>query len=275
MKCLAFVAGCLLASSTASAEVQVTIHDGLVTVIAKDAPVRQIIAEWARVGQAKVVNAERIPGGPVTLELVNVPESQVLDTLLRSAAGYLAAPREVVVSNLSLFDRIVVMPTSNPPRTASAAPPPAFPQPQFAQPPNDDNGDDERPNANFPNRRGAAFSVPPTPTARPVQEPMPTPFGAPGQVPSVPPMPTVPTVPQMMEGQQPGTTYPSTPTAPYGGVAVPGMVAPPPTPQPGQIVQPGQQVQPGQVLQPGQVIQPGQVVQPSQFGPPTRRPGGE
>ena len=278
MKYLAFVAGCLLACSTASAEVQVTIHDGLVTVIAKDATVRQIIAEWARVGQAKVVNGERIPGGPVTLELVNLPESQVLETLLRSAAGYLAAPRETVASNLSLFDRIVIMPTSNPPRTASAAPPPAFPQPQFAQPPNDDDGDDERPNANLPNRRGA-FNPVPQPQAVPAPQaavPTPTPFGVPGQVPSVPPMPTVPTVPQMMEGQQPTPTYPSTPTAPYGGVAVPGMVAPPPTPQPGQVVQPGQPgqpVQPGQVLQPGQVIQPGQVVQPSQFGPPTRRPG--
>jgi len=279
MKCLAFVAGCLLAGSTASAEVQVTIHDGLVTVIAKDATVRQIIAEWARVGQAKVVNAERIPGGPVTLELVNLPESQVLDTLLRSAAGYLAAPREVVASNLSRFDRIVVMPTSNPPRTASAAPPPAFPQPQFAQPPNDDDGEDERPNPNVPNRRGAVFNPVPQPQAVPAPQAVPTPFGAPGQVPSVPPMPTVPQTP---EGQQPVTTYPSTPTAPYGGVAVPGMVAPPPAPQPGQIVQPGQPlqpgqpVQPGQVLQPGQVIQPGQVVQPSQFGvPPTRRPGGK
>jgi len=277
MKCFVFVAGCLLASSTASAEVQVTIHDGLVTVIAKDVTVRQIIAEWARVGQARVVNGERIPGGPVTLELVNVPESQVLDTLLRSAAGYLAAPREVVASNLSRFDRIVVMPTSNPPRTASTAPPPAFPQPQFAQPPNDDDGDDERPNPNLPNRRGAVFNPVPQPQAVPAPRPaVPTPFGAPGQVPSVPPMPTVPTVPQMMEGQQPVTTYPSTPTAPYGGVAVPGMVAPPPAPQPGQIVQPGQPVQPGQVLQPGQVIQPGQVVQPSQLGvPPTRRPDGQ
>jgi hypothetical protein len=99
MKLLKFAAvplALLLAASTAStasAEVQVTIHDGLVTILAKDATVRQIIAEWARVGQAKVVNAERIPGGPMTLELTNVPEAQALDTLLRSAAGYLAAPR--------------------------------------------------------------------------------------------------------------------------------------------------------------------------------------
>src|SRR5690242_13730703 len=119
MKLLTFAATAwLLAGATAFAEVQVTIRDGLVTVVAKDATVRQIINEWARVGQAKVVNADRIPGGPTTLELTNVPEAQALDTLLRSAAGYLAAPRAETVSHLSRFDRIVIMPTSSAPRTA-------------------------------------------------------------------------------------------------------------------------------------------------------------
>ena len=50
--------------------------------MAKDATVRQILAEWARVGQTKIVNVERIPGGPLTLELNNVPEAQALDILL-------------------------------------------------------------------------------------------------------------------------------------------------------------------------------------------------
>lgn len=254
MKCLAFVAGCLLAGSTASAEVQVTIHDGLVTVIAKDATVRQIIAEWARVGQAKVVNAERIPGGPVTLELVNLPESQVLDTLLRSAAGYLAAPREVVASNLSRFDRIVVMPTSNPPRTASAAPPPAFPQPQFAQPPNDDDGEDERPNPNVPNRRGAVFNPVPQPQAVPAPQAVPTPFGAPGQVPSVPPMPTVPQTP---EGQQPVTTYPSTPTAPTGALRFPGWWRHRRRPSPDKSCSPGSPCNQGSRCNRGRCSSPG------------------
>ena len=58
------------AGSTASAQqVQLAIHDGRVSLIAKDATVRQILAEWARIGQTKVVNVEKIPGGPVTLEL--------------------------------------------------------------------------------------------------------------------------------------------------------------------------------------------------------------
>jgi len=251
MKLLNFAAIILLAAaSTASAEVQVSIHDGLVTIIAKDATVRQIIAEWARVGQAKVVNGDRIPGGPTTLELTNVPETQALDTLLRSAAGYLAAPRAVMASNLSHFDRIVVMPTSNAPHTpVAAAPQPAFQQPPQVAPPVDDDVDDDHPTPNvvmppMPNPRGPVFNTFPQPQ---VVNP---PVGVPPGGAQVSPYPQQPT-----EQQAAPTTYPSTPTAPFGGVAVPGMVAPAP-----------QQVQPGQIVPPGQV--------PPQPGQP-RRPGGE
>src|SRR5205809_4087804 len=100
-----------LSSSTARAEVQLTIQNGRVSLVAKDATLRQILAEWARVGQTKIVNGDRVPGGPVTLQLTNVSEEQALDTLLRSLTGYVAAPRPMIAANLSRFDRIVVMPT--------------------------------------------------------------------------------------------------------------------------------------------------------------------
>ena len=90
--------GCLVwlaAARPPSADVQLTIQDGRVSLVAKDATVRQILAEWARVGQTKIVNVERIPGGPVTLQLTDVPEQQALDMLLRSVSGYLAAPRAI------------------------------------------------------------------------------------------------------------------------------------------------------------------------------------
>src|SRR5262249_17315391 len=172
MKMLTFTAIVLLAAATASADVRVTIQDGLVTVVATDATVRQILAEWARVGQATVVNGDRVPGGPISLELTNVSEEQVLDTLLRSAAGYLAAPRAEIRANLSRFDRIVVMPTSSAPRTAVSSTPPAFQQPQqFTQQPPalvDDDPEDERPAtpANgqpTPNPRGPVFNAFPPP----------------------------------------------------------------------------------------------------------------
>src|SRR5437764_8859380 len=91
---LAFV---LAMSSSASADVRLTIQDGRVSLVAKDATLRQILAEWAKVGQTKIVNAERVPGGPLTVQFTNVPEQQVLDTLLRTITGYVAQPREIEV----------------------------------------------------------------------------------------------------------------------------------------------------------------------------------
>jgi hypothetical protein len=125
----------LVAGPAAADPVSLRFENGFVTLSARNVPVRQVLAEWARLGQTRVVNAEKVPGGMVTLELAHVPEKQALEVLLRSAAGYMAAPRAQMTTNLSAYDRIVVMPTS------SAAPPPAAagayrtPPPQVQQPP--------------------------------------------------------------------------------------------------------------------------------------------
>jgi hypothetical protein len=222
-------AALLFAVSTASAEVHLTMQDGRVSLVAKDATVRQILAEWARVGQTKIVNMERVPGGPVTLELTNVPEAQALEVLLRALSGYITAPRPVDAANLSHFDRIIIMPTLAAARPAtSSPPPPVFQQsPQF-QPPQasaEDDADDQRPPVPVPVGgplpRGPVFNSFPQPqVVNPQVPPMAQP-GAPGQQPAGPQTSPVP-------------------VAPYGGVAVPGMVAPPPPVQPGQ--QPGQPI---------------------------------
>src|SRR5215468_7336937 len=112
----------------ASADVQVSIRDGRVTIVAKDATVRQILTEWARVGRTKIVNVERIPGGPLTMEMKDVPELDALDVLLRTLSGYMAAPRAAAAPDASQFDAIVVLPTTAPPaRTASFTPAPFAP----------------------------------------------------------------------------------------------------------------------------------------------------
>jgi hypothetical protein len=215
--------------STASADVRVAIANGRVTVIARDATLRQILAEWARVGQVKIVNLERVPGGPITLELPNMPEAQALDILLRSISGYIAAPREVAATNASQFDRIVVMPTLATPRPAASA---SAQQPTFSPPtpvagPPDDDVDDERPAPPV----GAPGAVPPR---GPVFNPFPQPQVVNPQQPN-----TYPQMPVGM-GQPPAAQQPvntNAPGAPAGGVAVPGMIVAP-APQPGQIVQP-------------------------------------
>jgi hypothetical protein len=243
MKHSIFVAAALLlAGSTAHAQVRVTLHDGLVTVVAKDATVRQILTEWARVGKTTIVNVERIPGGPVSMELTDVPEEQALDVLLRSVSGYMAAPRAVLSSNLSRLDRVVVLPTSVAPRAPVAAPQPA---PVFGQPPRfgppqpaEDDTEDDRPAVPGapvapPPNRGPIFNTFPQPqVVNPQgQGVAPQVIGAQGQMPVQQPA---------QQPAQPPTTYPGSPSAPFGGVAVPGMMVPVPQPptQPGQIVAP-------------------------------------
>ncbi|MBI2220664.1 MAG: hypothetical protein HYU53_05595 [Acidobacteria bacterium] len=111
-------------------ELKLTIGGGRVTLIAEQVPVRTLLQEWARIGQSKIVNAEKVQGAPLTLRLIDVPEDQALDIVLRSASGYLAAPREVQIAHASRFDRIIILPTSRPTTTAAAAPAPMQPQPQ-------------------------------------------------------------------------------------------------------------------------------------------------
>lgn len=123
-----------LASAASAGTVKVSIHDGRVTIIAEDVSLRQILDEWSRVGQTRMVNADKVFGPTVTLQLVDVPERDALDTLLRSVSGYIAAPRTVAVANASMYDRITIMPTSHAPAmSAAAAPAPTFQRPPTPQ----------------------------------------------------------------------------------------------------------------------------------------------
>ena len=114
--------GALVAGATPvlAGDVSLTIADGRVTIVAHNATPRQILEAWSRQGRTRIVNAERVSGGPTTLIITNEPESKALAIVLRSVAGYIAAPRSVAVANASRYDRILIMPTSY------AAPAPAL-----------------------------------------------------------------------------------------------------------------------------------------------------
>jgi hypothetical protein len=98
-----------------------------VSVEANAVPVRAILTEWGKVGGTKIVGAERISGAPLTVKLIDVTEAQALETILRSVAGYMAAPRNTG-AGASMYDRILVMATSSAPAVA-ANPRPAAGQP--------------------------------------------------------------------------------------------------------------------------------------------------
>jgi hypothetical protein len=210
-----------LATAPASAQVRLAINNGQVSLSATNATLRQILAEWARVGHTTIVNGDRVGGAPITIELSNVAETSALEVILRSVSGYVLAPRRGSDPGPSMFDRILIVPTSNGVRAAVPAPSPAaFPQPQIASAapqPDDDRADDsspaQQPAPAQPNAARTGFSL--TPSFTPSPAPQMTNDGA-NTAPVAAPAPAAP-----------------------AGVPTPGMFLPP-RPDP-QSQQPGGQ----------------------------------
>ncbi|MGE5360024.1 MAG: hypothetical protein ACM3NQ_13485 [Bacteroidales bacterium] len=226
------------AAAASAGEVKLQIVNGRVTLQARDASAREILDEWARVGQVKVVNADKIAGVPLTLDLQSVPEGQALETVLRSVSGYVAAPRTASsVPGPSIYDRILVMAAPRAAATTAFTSPTPQPQPQYpfrgGPPPGmgaaqfDDQDQPVGQPPVYPG--GMPYNMNQPPNARPAgaqpglsSTPVPNqlPQGAPG---TVSPMPTTqPTAPGM-QPTQPGlgpagtiTTPPRRPGGPGG-----------------------------------------------------------
>lgn len=212
--------GC--AASASAQAVSLQFNNGLVTLNAQNAPVRTILDEWARLGGTRFVNADRIGGAPVSLELTAMPERQALEILLRNVAGYVATQREGA-GGLSRLGGVIVLPTS----TAVRAPAPVtFGAATVQRPTLDDSRDDQ--NAD----RDAGVRLPP-----PVN-----PFAAvpgttptPGVVRVVTPGATAP-FGSVTDNPPPGTptpTRPPTTLQTLPGTSRPGEITPQP-PQPPQ-----------------------------------------
>ena len=205
---------------------ELTLHlqNGRVTLVAVDVPVSAILDEWARVGQTNFVNADQVSGDAVTLRFENVPEREVLDILLRSASGYMAAPRPTQVPSASIYDRVLVMGASSTAARAGSGPRP-------------------RPSRRTPGGR-TPFATPQTPMF-----PADSDESAPGmqgpesgdQVPGPatagsPPYPTPANQPltPLLPGGVPGSApTPSNPFGiPAGAAATPGIMVQPEQPEP-------------------------------------------
>jgi hypothetical protein len=216
------------AFAAAQAPLQLHISDGRVTLHAQNVPVRTILAEWSKVGGAKIINGEAVAGAPVTLDLEGVSERQALDIVLRGVSGYVLAARQPGVVGVSMYDRIMILPTSVAPRN----PPPAVAgtAPGIIRPVVPRQGDD--PNAS--DDADAAQGNDGLPLGRPVPIPRPVVGAAPVAMPGNPPVvPPVAVVPDGEPQQQPPLVV--TPANPFGLPAGsstrPGVIAPPPPAQ--------------------------------------------
>jgi hypothetical protein len=133
--CAVFAAGAGIAATADAGDVTLTLRDGRATIVARSVSLQQVLREWALRGGTRFVNLERVANTPITIELKDMPERQALAILLRSVAGYIAAPRAVANRSASLYDRILILPTSmaspNPamPPRAVTLPSPVIPDP--------------------------------------------------------------------------------------------------------------------------------------------------
>jgi hypothetical protein len=244
------------APAFAQQSLKLSFNDGLVTLDATAVPVRQILAEWGRIGGTKVVGADRVSGAPLTLKLVNVPEAKALEVILRSVAGYMAAPRSIAAAGPSRYDRIMVMATTS-------APPPT--------------STNNRPQGGQPNTafNGTQRFVPPRQPQR-VEQPEQPEQEEPDENPPSPPVFTFP-----QPGQANGFAQPAGYAQPFNGAPTPGqnVITVNPaisnTPQ-GITINPA--ATPGQPTAPGMPIgvsQPGMMVQPPANQPGMIRPPGQ
>jgi hypothetical protein len=242
---LAVAFACYASLAFAQQPLTLQLTSGRVTLHAQNVPVQTILAQWARLGGAKVVNGDRIVSPPVTLDLENVPERQALDIILRGVSGYVLAARVDGAPGASMYDRIMILPTSAAPRTPAPAATPVFNAAPAVRPGvqripgtiGDTDDTDDTDNDGVP-------------LARPVPIPRPVVAGQPIGVPNAPPPPfgggegdSQPAIPQAPP-PAPVVTTPSNPFGvPAGSSGRPGVINPVPQQQPQQ----GQpQAQPGQ-----------------------------
>jgi hypothetical protein len=238
--CAAIAAALAVPSLAAAGELRLSIGNGRVTIVAQDVTVKQILDEWSRVGQTKIVGADRLATTLVTLELRDVAEGRALESVLRSASGYIAKPRLAsAAAGASTIDCVLIMPASRAPVQTSAPPPfnAARPAPMVVNP-NIADDDVDTPSPILP--PGAMPPQPPPPQGQPV--------------------PPVPGQPPMQPGQQ--QTLPR-----------PGMLPQPPN-QPTNIPMNPYQNPPPPIRPPGSPSVPGPGGVPPQGGP-GGGPGGD
>lgn len=210
---LVAVVACGISTAAAAGDLKMSMQNGRVTILADNVPLRQILQEWERIGQSKILNIDRVNGPAVTLQLVDTPEKDALDIILRSASGYIAAPRTEVVANASMYDRITIMASSHAPAAVASAPVPTFQRPPRVI----DDADEP-------------INVVPNQPQSPVVGPYP------GMPPGVPPQ-------GLQQQQMPLQSQPGMPTAPQTSPR-PGML-PTPTPPNGMpnpyqpVIRPG------------------------------------
>ena len=66
----------LTAPLAAASRLELSMNNGRVTIRAQDTLITDILAEWGRVGNTAIIDADELADQTVTIELVDVPEAK-------------------------------------------------------------------------------------------------------------------------------------------------------------------------------------------------------
>lgn len=109
-------------SSAVAGEVMFSIRDGRVTLVARNAPISDILAVWEKEGRTKIVAREKVTGMVTSLDLINEPEASALAIVLRGVSGYLAVKNPSAPDDASMYRYIVINPAPAPVIAVQASP---------------------------------------------------------------------------------------------------------------------------------------------------------
>lgn len=120
---LVFVAAFSFATGFAQApqapserKLQISFEGSNVTLVAANVSIPEILAEWGRLSGCVMVNAERMSRVPIVapIQFENQPQQRVLESLLRSAAGFILSPRKANRPGATDFEMVYILATSSP-----------------------------------------------------------------------------------------------------------------------------------------------------------------
>jgi hypothetical protein len=182
----------------APTKIQITFEgNGLVSLVATNASLRDILNEWTRKGGTPFPGAERLTGAPLTVEYPHLPETEVIGSLLRNASGYVIGARQTPSQAASSIEVVYILATSTATSSGSYSPPPSYVPPP--QPTTQGNPDNEI--APVGPGRGGQAGAPPAQTDVP---PPPRPAGVSGVAVPVITVPVSGTPPAGTTGTGPG-----------------------------------------------------------------------
>jgi hypothetical protein len=103
--------------------VKIAFADGRVTLVAEDALVSDVLAEWARAGKTEIIGAELLEKRVVTVSLDDVSEGEAIEAILGKAFGYVEMATSVE-PGLSSIRRLVLAGAKTDEKPADPSTPP-------------------------------------------------------------------------------------------------------------------------------------------------------